>query len=47
MVDRVKYLGVIVGGRGRDIFQYEREDLIEKAQKKAAQIRRYIYKEEL
>ena len=24
-IDRVKYLGVIVGGKGRDIFKYERE----------------------
>ena len=44
VVDRVKYLGVIVGGRGRDIFQYERESLVEKAQKKAAQIKKYMKK---
>ena len=24
LVDRIKYLGVIVGGNGRDIFKYER-----------------------
>ena len=44
VVDRVKYLGVIVGGTGRDIFKYERESLIEKAQKKAATIKSYIKK---
>jgi len=43
-VDRVKYLGVIVGGKGRDIFKYERESLIERAQKKAAMIKTYIKK---
>ena len=34
VVDMVKYLRVIIGGRGRDIFQYEREELVERAQKK-------------
>ena len=41
---KVKYLGVLVGGYGRDIFKYEREIVIEKAQKKAAQIKGYIKK---
>ena len=40
----MKYLGVKVGGRGRDIFQFEREDVIRKAQVKAAQIKSYIKK---
>ena len=44
VVDRLKYLGVIVGGTGRDIFKYERESLVEKAQKKAAMIKTYIKK---
>ena len=39
VVKKVKYLGVLVGGYGRDIFKYERESIIEKAQKKAAQIK--------
>lgn len=38
----MKYLGVLVGGYGRDIFKYERESVIEKAQIKAAQIKAYI-----
>ena len=42
VVKKVKYLGVLVGGYGRDIFKYERESVIEKAQKKAAQIKSYI-----
>ena len=25
VVEKVKYLGVMVGGKGRDIFKYERE----------------------
>ena len=37
----VKYLGIKVGGRGRDIFKLEREDVIRKAQMKAAQIKLY------
>ena len=45
LVDRIKYLGVIVGGNGRDIFKYERESLVERAQKKAAMIKTYIKKE--
>ena len=44
MVSQVKYLGVIIGGFGRDIFRFERENLIAKAQKKAAQIKSYIKK---
>merc|ERR1711888_92038 len=44
IVKKVKYLGVLVGGYGRDIFKYERERVIEKAQKKAAQIKSYIKK---
>ena len=44
VVKKVKYLGVLVGGYGRDIFKYERESIIEKAQKKAAQIKSYIKK---
>ena len=44
VVDRVKYLGVILGGNGRDIFKYERESLVEKAQKKATIIKSYIKK---
>ena len=44
VVKKVKYLGVLVGGYGRDIFKYERESVIEKAQKKAAQIKGYIKK---
>ena len=41
---KVKYLGILVRGYGRDIFKYERESIIEKAQKKAAQIKSYIKK---
>ena len=44
IVEKVKYLGVTVGGKGRDIFKYERDSLIEKAQKKANQIKGYIRK---
>ena len=39
MVEKVKYLGVIVGGKGRDIFKYKRESLIEKAQKRQHRLR--------
>ena len=44
MGKQIKYLGVMVGGYGRDIFKYERESVIEKAQKRAAQIKGYIKK---
>ena len=44
VVRKVKYLGVLLGGFGRDIFRYERESIIEKAQRKAAQIKSYIKK---
>ena len=44
IVKKVKYLGVLVGGYGRDIFKYERESIIEKAQIKVAQIKSYIKK---
>ena len=40
----MKYLGVKVGGRGRNIFQWEKEDVIQKAQIKAAQIKSYVKK---
>ena len=43
-VKEVKYLGLKVGGYGRDIFKYEREDVVRKAQEKAAQIKAYIKK---
>ena len=42
MVDRVKYLGITLGGVGRDIFRYERENLIDKAQKEATMMKTYI-----
>ena len=35
MVESVKYLGITLGGIGRDIFREERNNVIEKAQKKA------------
>ena len=44
VVDRVKYLGITLGGNGRDIFKYERESLVEKAQKKATAMKAYIKK---
>ena len=44
VVERVKYLGVTLGGVGRDIFKYERENLIERAQKKATAMKMYIKK---
>ena len=44
VVDRVRYLGVTLGGKGRDIFKYERESLIGKAQKKVTAIKSYIKK---
>ena len=44
VVDRVKYLGITLGGNGRDIFKYERESLIDKTQKKATAIKSYIKK---
>ena len=34
VVESVKYLGVTLGGIGRDIFREERNNVIEKAQKK-------------
>ena len=44
VVEEVKYLGVKVGGRGRNIFQKEKNDVIQKAQFKAAQLKSYIKK---
>ena len=44
VVKEVKYLGVKVGGRGRNIFQKEKVEVIQKAQIKAAQIKSYIKK---
>ena len=34
VVDTVKYLGVTLGGVGRDIFREERNSIIERAQKR-------------
>ena len=42
VVKEHKYLGIKVGGYGRDIFKYERENVIGKAQAKSAQIKAYI-----
>ena len=42
VVEEVKYLGVKVGGRGRNIFQKEKDAVIQKAQIKAAQLKSYI-----
>ena len=39
VVKEVKYLGIKVEGRARDIFQFEKEDVIQKAQIKSAQIK--------
>ena len=44
VVKEVKYLGVKVGGRGRNIYQMEKEDVIQKAQIKVAQIKSYVRK---
>merc|ERR1712030_123090 len=44
VVERIKYLGITLGGVGRDIFRYKRESLIERAQKKATAIKAYIKK---
>ena len=44
VVDRVKYLGITLGGVGRDIFRYEMENLLERAQKKAMTMKTYIKK---
>ena len=38
MVEELTYLGVKVGGRGRDIFQKEKKDILQKANMKAAQL---------
>ena len=38
VVEEVKYLGVKVGGRGRNIFQNERKCILQKANMKAAQL---------
>ena len=40
----MKYLGITLGGKGRDIFKYERESLVERAQRKATVIKSYIKK---
>ena len=34
VVKQIKYLGVMVGGYGRDIFKYERESVIKKHKRK-------------
>ena len=44
VVERVKYLGVTLGGVGRDIFRDERENLIERAQKKAMTLKSCVKK---
>ena len=44
VVERIKYLGITLGGIGRDIFKYERESLVERAQRKATTIKAYIKK---
>ena len=44
VVETVKYLGVTLGGVGRDIFREERNNVIEKAQKKALTLNTYIKK---
>ena len=40
----MKYLGVTLGGIGRDIFREERNNVIEKAQKKALALNTYVKK---
>merc|ERR1711888_417863 len=42
VVEEVKYLRVKVGGRGRNIFQKEKNEVIQKAQIKAAELKSYI-----
>ena len=37
-IEEAKYLGVLIGGRGRDIFQAENKKWIQKAEKKANEI---------
>ena len=44
VVENVKYLGVTLGGIGRDIFREERNNVIEKVQKKALAMNAYIKK---
>ena len=44
VVEEVKYLGVKVGGVGRNIYQREKKEVIQKAQVKAAQLMSYIKK---
>ena len=44
VVERVKYLGITLGGVGRDIFSYKRENLVDRAQKKATAMKMYIKK---
>ena len=44
VVDEVKYLGVKVGGVGRNIFQREKKFVVQKAQVKVAQLKSYIKK---
>merc|ERR1712055_901937 len=44
VVESVKYLGITLGGIGRDIFREERNNVIEKAQKKALALNTYVRK---
>ena len=44
VVEKVRYLGVTLGGVGRDIFREERNNLIERAQKKAMALKSCVKK---
>ena len=47
VVEKVRYLGVTLGGVGRDIFREERNNLIERAQKKAITFYKSLCKKKL
>merc|ERR1711891_24250 len=44
VVETVKYLGVTLGGVGRDVFREERNNVVERAQKKALALHSYVKK---